>query len=260
MQQDVRQKISDNSAWLVGFNAEDNQVDTYSYDCNQLDPTFLKQNDWLENPPTAYAEQALRNLLGRISRNPNDIYSMVKRIFLLKTVNDKERLQGAVYDLFYCLGHRGQSLQKRVLQAVQDSFNQQEINFFSQGVSKEQAPTHGSMNRHSILHPGTWGGYDIVNKVTIPAAHPQAIQSPLEEAKDLLDQGNIQQATSILEKCLLDDPHDQEISDELVLIYRHMRDDKAIQRMLNKLANEDLDYRGDWLELIQKIQNEAATS
>ena len=259
MQQDVHQDAHDNDTLLVFCNTEEKQVHVHGYDVSELDPTFLKQNDWLEHPPVAIAEQALRNLLGRISRNPNDIYSMVKRVYLLKALNEKDELRNAVYDLLYCLGPRGQSLQKRILLSVRDILGQKDIDQLSKGVAALDKHQSEAIHKSAILLPGLWGETDIVNKDS-QTSTTQAGLSPLDDARHLLDQGDIQKAISLLENGLLSSPHDKEISDELYLIYKHMRNEESLTHMLDQLANEDIAYREHWQNLIKEIQNEAKSS
>jgi Flp pilus assembly protein TadD len=51
----------------------------------------------------------------------------------------------------------------------------------------------------------------------------------------LLDNGDLEGARTLLEEALLSDPTDTQIATELLLIYRHSRDDAAQAAMTAKL-------------------------
>ena len=224
----------------------------------EFDPSFLKQNNWLERPPVDCADLALRNLTGKISRNHRDIYSMVKRIYLLKALNEKNKLVSAVFDLFYCLQDKGKPLKGRIIHSIKKQFSEDELQFFSsQNISNNLHNASNKMLETSLLSEGSWGHRNIIRKKDDEVSRTVEL-SPLIEAKELLNQGEISEATNILEKCLLESPHDKEVSDELFLIYRHMRDVKSIRRMISQLEPLNVNYLNAWRELEEKLQSEAS--
>jgi len=68
--------------------------------------------------------------------------------------------------------------------------------------------------------------------------------------RDLLNSGQISQAQSILESALLAEPDNDDISDELLQIYRHTHDRSSCIQMLEKLSSSPLAGREKWIELM----------
>lgn len=255
MHQDVHNNLKEDDLLVIKSNAEQGSTSAGENYIAYSEPSFSKQNHWLEAPPIAISELALRHLSGQVTRNKHDLYSMVKKIYLLKAMKDQDRLASAVFDLLICLGDKGKALQKRILHSVQEQLDASHQLVQTSVSNTARVPE--SISQNSLFHRGIWGSTDIVSKDNQHIATPSN-QLPLEEAKDMLNQGDILGATAILEKALLENPQDEDISNELFLIYKHTHDHTAIERMLEKLKDKNVSYVSQWKELSQRLQKEAA--
>ncbi len=226
------------------------------------DPAFISQSHWLESPPLEQADTALRCLLGQISRNTNDIYSLVKRIYFLKALNKQDtntHLASAIYDLFLRLQSLGQPLKERILRTTQKQLSAEELDYFNQCINRPPpTPAPESMLCNSLFHNGLWGETKLISR-NISSTPDRPTITPLEEARELINHGDIETAMHILEEQLIKSPHDRAISEELYLIYQHMRDHTHIRRMINILADEHVDYIDAWLALEKEHKQETAT-
>lgn len=259
MQKDATEKLT--STTQSQFVSRDNETNSSTlFDAKMdIDVSFLKQNTWLQHPPVHMHEQALVALSGRISRNPNDLYSLTKRVYLLKALEQKERLLGAIYDLIHCLQHRGESLRLRVLSSVRDLVNPDEYEQLTQAHIRSSTTPYTPQYDYSLFCNGVWGSTHIVNKEqsNTPIA---PISSPLEEAKELLNQGEIEAAIRVLKESLQTSPSDQEVSNELYVIYAHMRDFAAIAQLRRFLDANHVPYPKQWVDMETKLRNEATRS
>ena len=224
-----------------------------------FDASFIKQNTWLQDPPVHLHEYALRALVGRISRNPQDLYSLVKRIYLLKALNQPEKLAGAVYDLFHCLQHRGASLRARILTTVHPLLSKHDYTHLTKMDAQPTRLYYPAPFEHALFNRGNWGSLNIVEKRNV-VTHTETSASPLNEAKELLNQGEIAAAIRILEDCLAKTPQDTEISHELFLIYTHMHNFNAIAKLRIFLDERSIPYPLQWAETEKKLRDKAARS
>ena len=257
MHQDVHKNLKENDLLVIKSNAEQGSTSPEENYIAYSEPSLSKQNHWLETPPTAISELALRHLSGKVTRNKHDLYSMVKKIYLLKAIQDQDRLASAVFDLFICLGNKGKALQKRILHSVREHLDASQQKVIAQATATNPSRLPDSILQTSLLHQGTWGNTDIISKDNQQTS-VVSNQLPVEEAKDMLNQGDILGATDILENALLLNPQDEDISNELYLIYKHTHDHIAIKRMLEQLKDQNIAYITQWEELSQQLQKEAA--
>ncbi len=259
MQQVVQQSLLSDHQRIVSC-TDPSSVSAFVLEEN--DPAFISQSHWLESPPLEQADNVLRCLLGQISRNNNDIYSLVKRIYFLKALNKQDtntHIASAIYDLFFRLKSLGLPLKKRILRSTQEQLSEDELTYFTHCISRPPpTPAPESILRNSLFHSGLWGETKLISKTMQATSNKSAI-TPLEEARELINYGDIETAMHILEEQLIKSPHDHAVSEELYVIYQHMRDHTHIRRMIDILSDEHVDYIDAWLALEKEQQKETAT-
>lgn len=164
----------------------------------------------------------------RIIRNPRDLLAHTRRILLALSGNRSALVYAALADLFAALGDKGADLRTGLLQKCRAA------------LTSEQA--------QALLAkpPVERGGSLIIRHRTI--AHPVKL-SVLEEARELLENGQVELAQYMLEQALPQDPSNLEITTELLEIYRRSQNTADAMRTLAAIEPLSDDARRLWNQL-----------
>jgi len=147
------------------------------------------------------------------------------------------------------LGNKGLPLRQRLLRQASHVISRENHHFLLSIFPNALAVTCDTPLHHlAVLSMGRMVEKEIVQQVR--AADALENETPIQIARDLLNSGQIIQAQEILESALLVAPDHQDISCELLQIYRHTQDRESCIQMLKKLSSETLAAREQWVELI----------
>lgn len=190
-----------------------------------VDPVFTYQRSGrLDAEYGADPVAAWRHLSSLVARDPLDLESQARRVLLSTQAPHRAQAFGALIDLFLALGDKGRGLRRTLLDAARSCLADDEHRFLL-------AHLDGGLSRRATL-PAATGS--VLDAAVIGNLHPVGQQrratqaaSRVEEAIELLDQGDLPAAQSLLEEVLLDDPDDTTALRELQAIYHHSRDDAA---------------------------------
>jgi hypothetical protein len=186
-------------------------------------------------PSPSHAERFLAFLKHAIFRRPNDLVAHVRRILIARAHRQKKIVGEALQDLFHVLGNRGQGLRKHllalcapfldeeILQRLQSPIPAVETNAIVIRLTNQKFPAHG-------------------------AQHSDA--SPVAEALEYLEDGQVTEARNLLEKQLMASPDDVAATRLLLDIYRRARDQHALTAMRSRLDPLP--------DLVRPLWNEAA--
>lgn len=222
-------------------------------DTDELELHFVTTGGWLVNPPVHMGEKAFNYLSTRIARNKYDLNSHVQKIVLAQALNHSEKTFDALLDLFIALGEKGLPLRTRMLTRAARNLPADQIAFFRNrlktGVnSTDIVPTATG----ALLSGGTWGNCTIIRKVE-SNRHQDQEDDPLTTARQLIDMGYIEDARLMLEEALITSPQHTEICDELLALYRHTRDKKNLDVMLDRLQDTPPANIERWQQLSEQL-------
>jgi len=150
-----------------------------------------------------------------IQRNPNDLKSHTRRIFLAMQHSEAKFLPGCLSDLFIILKNAGIKLKIRLLKASAPYLDKQEIIRFAKWIKADTDKEYryawapGSMLTDGLLES---------NKVLFTKEEsiaPENKLSAIEEAQSCMEYGQLDLAKKILEEALEQDKNNQAIKDEL---------------------------------------------
>jgi len=224
------------------------EPDSAHVDLSLLEPAFVPGKQWLKPPPVEIMDRVADHLAHKISRNPNDLNSHIQRIALCHEVGDNSLVYAAVLDLFIALGNNGVSLRTRMLQKVADLLSDEQRDFLNRGlVSGVNARDKMPSSRYSRLSKGVGGDLQLVDQSFTAA--PAAQYDTVEEARDLIDSGHIELAQKLLEEAMLAEPEREDVSSELLGIYRHTRHAHAMTSMMKQLGSTAFALENEWQEL-----------
>ncbi len=197
------------------------------------------------------------HLAHKISRCPSDLMSHVQRIALCHEVGDSELIYGAVLDLFIALGNAGVSLRTRVLQKVVDLLTPEQLDVLQKGlISGIRSGDRLPSSRYSRLSGGVTGSTSLVDSFD---GISRAEFEMIDEARDLIDSGHIELAQKLLEDALLGERNREDVSRELLGIYRHTRHKEALFSMREKLGDEYFALAEEWEELINSFATDKSS-
>ena len=230
-------------AWLWPPDNEESME--VSRDALAVEPSLLPESrrllrdfpfPGLEHPYLCHLEQ-------RIARNPRDLLSHVRRLYLANALGDTDAIAGALTDLFLVLGEEGQRLRERMLRLCQSNLEPEQLTFFrshlEHGLDGNEAMPATPQSRLSKRLLGT-------TKIVTRAETDNSVkQNPVQLARDSIANGHHDVAQAVLEGALESDPGDRQVSEALLALYSNLdlRDSftKTYTSMLGRhLASREL--------------------
>jgi len=206
-----------------------------------------------------FNEQAMAYLTHNVSRNPLDLQSHMQRIYLYMADFDGDKTYCAVLDLFIALENRGQPLRKRILQETRHFLKLQQYDALTRKIecglyAHEAMP----LAKTSVLTKSYIGHRKIVERITkeLPVS-PE--NDPIIEAGQYLEYGQIEEARTLLEGAVLEQPWRKDLQNDLLDIYRVTLDGKACDAMYERLADSFIPDHHAWMQTAEQILHNADT-
>ncbi len=193
----------------------------------------------------------LRHLEQRIVRNPRDLLSHVRRVYLASALGTDSRIAGALTDLFLVLGRDGRRLRRRLLDLTKDQLGPAHRQFFEASLdSGLEANEAMSDMPESRLSKGLLGTTSIVSR----ADDASDFDDPVQLALESISRGHDDLAQAVLEGALETDPGNMPVSEALLTLYagRGMRDD--FKKTYTALLGRRLACRDRWDELAHRFR------
>ena len=204
----------------------------------------------LERPYLMHLEQ-------RIARNPRDLLSHVRRLYLADALGDPDAVAGALADLFLVLGRHGKPLRRRVLKLVGTRLTADQVDFFEsrleQGLDASEAIPEIPQSRLSKRVEGTTR---IVFRSDRDAT---GTEDPVHLARDSIANGLYDVAQAVLEGALESDPGNREVCEELLDLYRDRDLRSSFFKTYTALLGRQLACRDRWDALARKYRSRASS-
>jgi len=185
-----------------------------------------------------------RFLARRVSRDPDNLHAHLQRIDLLTHGAEEAALFGALLDLFVALGNKGYALRKRMFMHTIGRLKLEHAKslrgWLDSGLlGSDELP----LAPFSILARSQKRSGEVVAK---SRASNQGDRDLVEEARDLIDSGQIDAARSAFEAALLENTADTRLSAELLQLYGHTQDSDSFLRMLERLHEVAPELAATW--------------
>ncbi len=223
-----------------------NTIDGGALDYGCVDLTFAGRHwsGWYTRMPAGLAAQATEHLGHRVSRAPHDLKVHLHRIIASHYSRQLESLYGALLDLFIVLDKKGFLLRQRLFNKFAASLPDDQSTALKQalmlGAGKLKSLPHSDRSRFS---KGVVGSINLVIKTGEPSEHQFSV---LDEARDLIDSGLIDDARMILEQAIIQQPDDQHTSRELLELYRYTKNTDAFAAIYAQLNDLPLALADEW--------------
>lgn len=227
--------------------------DAEPLDFAQVDLCFAdgRWKGWYTRLPARLAQGALDHLSHRVTRFPEQLSVHLYRIAVAWQLKRGEALYGALLDLFIVLDRRGFALRQRLLNKLTPCLTDAQRQALRQGLlfgisAVERLP--GSYS--SRFNPG------LVADCTVVVRTEQTIDArfdELEEARDLIDSGFLEEARLILEEAVLRRPQHEGLNRELLVLYRHTRNAQALHATRARLGRVKPALSQEWDALADSL-------
>ena len=225
------------------------QGEALAVEVSLLPPTRRLLRDFpvpgLERPYLSHLEQ-------RISRNPRDLLSHVRRLYLADALDDNDAVTGALADLFIVLGRQGQPLRRRLLNLVGAQLTTTQFAFFvahlEPGLDENEAMPEMPQSRLSKRVAGT------TCIVTRSDARAPDSDDPVRLARDSIAGGHVDVAQAVLEGALESDPGNAAVCKALLRLYEVMNLADSFFRTYTTLLGRQLACRDSWEQLAREFR------
>ncbi len=228
-------------------------IDSGAFDYGSVDLTFADKQwpGWYARMPGALVIQAVEQLSHRVSRTPHDLKVHLHRIIASHYSRQPESLYGALLDLFIVLDKKGFLLRQRLFNKFSVSLQEFQLTALKQtlvlGAAKLESLPHSRCSRFS---KGVVGSTHLVIKTGEPSQHQFSV---LDEARDLIDSGLIEDARMILEQALIQQPDDEHVSRELLELYKCTKNTYAFVAIYAQLNDHSLALASEWDVLAETL-------
>ncbi len=194
----------------------------------------------------------LRHLEQRISRNPRDLLSHVRRFYLADALGDLDAITGALTDLFLVLGQQGRQLRGRLLKLAGYKLTAEQRQFFDnhleRGLDSNEPIPQFAQSRLSKRVSGTTR---IVSRVKEDAS---SSIDPVQLARESISKGRYDVAQAVLEGALETDPGDRDVCAALLDLYSSRGLRRDFDKTYTTLLGRQLACRDRWDDLARRFR------
>lgn len=175
----------------------------------------------------------------QIMRRPNDLRLHMQRIHLSIDSLQKDKLPGALIDLFIILGEAGHALKQRCLSLTKDLLDDETRKMLESAVRRGIQPDDPDLSRYrgTVLSRGFSGTSTLVTR--LEQRQTSGYRNTYEEATARLEYGQLDEARRVLEDGVRQQIGDPRLLELLLEIYRRSGDVQAIEAMRVWLLDRD---------------------
>ncbi len=220
-----------------------------------LEPVFLSNKILAGLSKSKSAEKIVAFMAQQIVRNPSNLQLHLNRIHFYSQQNNREGIYGALLDLYSVLKEKGGPLRKRLLQNYYAQLKPEQRAVLSAWLSGKRDKNSSPLCvKESMLSDGRTGMLRLLIKQK--PRHEVQNRDVVEDARDLINSGQVGEATVLLKKALLINPRREDIGLELMIIYRHSRNYQAVEKILQSTKGLPLALRSRWEELAACLKSD----
>lgn len=184
-----------------------------------------------------------------VSRTRNDLRCHIQRLYLHINRQDAEAVYGALVDLFIILKETGRPLRERMLNVSRIILDDEKRQFLVRHLDKGITATDAiPPSKTSLFSKGLSGSNRLVIKLETREV-PQ--QDPLEEARDHIEYGQVDEARQVLEAAILEEPLRPILHHDLLEIYKSTKAKEQFLEMRRRINPDTNPAADDWQKLAE---------
>ncbi len=186
----------------------------------------------------------LTPLAYRVSQKPNDLARHLRRIVFCYQHNLQDALYSALLDLLIVLEGKGQALSRRLIYGCRASLDPR---CFQSLKTHSGNPARLPGNRYSLFTSGLCGTLQLLKQHKQPAAE----RDFLALANDCVEYSQLDEAMTILEQGLIDNPQREDAQSILLDLYKSTANQDRFSQTQRLFKMKQLPLSQDWQRLEQ---------
>ncbi|WP_411727828.1 FimV family protein [Methyloglobulus sp.] len=193
------------------------------------------------------AEKDLERLVFQVSKESSCLEAHMERIYYCFQNYLDEQLFGALVDLLVVLKRNGQALGKRMVIGSKSRLTENQFQVLTNHLdSKSSSMDLLPGSRYSVFTKGLWSATALLQ---LNENSNEEEYDPLALARDYVEFSQIDNAIHILEQAILVQPERMELHNELLLLFRSIRDEIRFNRTFEELSRKRLILPPEWKQL-----------
>ncbi len=197
------------------------------------------------------AQAKIKYLDYAVLRNPKDLRCHIQRISSHQANAHFEGLYGAMIDLFIVLGSNGSAIKERMLKHAGSLLNDDQRKTL-RGYSESSEAARAEFNwlplcQASLFSNGLIGNRQLVEVGDCLESNVRC-KDPLEEARECIEYSQVEQARRILEKAVLHNPSQADLSIELLDIYKSTQNVHGLRDLIEQFRKAGHKVPEVWLD------------
>lgn len=226
-------------------------------DIATLELGFFPRNSslWFRRFPDYLLDKSLVFLSHRVTCNSKDLVAHVHRVIAHYHAGSPNDLYGALLDLYITLGNKGFALRKRMYEKFAPYLQRDHRATLRKGL--QSGLKAGDSVPDSVISrfkPPNLGNVYLVEKLSDDVVRVDF--DALDEARDLIDSGFIDEARMLLEEILTSQPECEETNKELLDIYKYTKNKEDFFATKARLQAIPVALSGAWEALAEKFMTE----
>jgi hypothetical protein len=237
--------------WLIKANTAETEVLAQG-EASFTNPNFLESHGlrWERDEP-----ELDDHLSHAIATQPTQLLAHTRRIFLKYWKKDGDGLYSALVDLFLVLGQqKGYALRKRLLWGSRDRLSACHFQALRLWLNAAETPQEADIppaSQSLFLH-GVRGSLELVTLFEQMEYH----RDPLIEAREYIEFSQLEEARSLLEASVLQQPTRDDLLRELLELYNATRDTVHYLAMRAKLLSSIGRLPPYWIKFEDLLQEQ----
>lgn len=193
------------------------------------------------NEPTS-TESILNALTFRVSRKPRNLLSHLRRIYFCYQNALSEQLYAAILDFLIVLNGKGRKISLRLIQGSHSQLDHTQMSIFKHAVTY---PLDAPGNRYSLFTKGVLGTFRLMEV----SQRGQELRDYLALADDFIEFSQLDEAMSILELGLDEQPERQDLQAALLELYKSTESRERFNQKYEEIKAMSAPLIDDWQRL-----------
>ncbi|MGR9115068.1 MAG: type IV pilus assembly protein FimV [Gammaproteobacteria bacterium] len=210
-------------------------------------PFFIAPNEGLFNFVDQDPNHYLDGLVHEIKRKPARLITHIRRIYWCYGEQLTEHLFAALVDFLIVLNHRGKAISNKMVLGARSRLTPEQQKLLSDAlINTNNDASLLSGNRFSVFSKGLIGKTELIEKShdTAPSKH-----DPLQLAEDAVQYSQLDEAMSILENAIREQPDRLPLHHSLLELYRSTSARSRFEKLAAELAATEDVMPDEWKTL-----------
>ncbi len=200
----------------------------------------------LVNVENSHYDDELEKLVFLVTKKPKCLSNHTQRISYCFQKKLNEQLFAAIIDLLVVLNQQGHAISWRMVLGAKSRLSTKQFDELKNYLKSGYVDVNLlSGNHYSVFSKGFVG----VNKMIQQMEKEEQTNDPLTIALDHIEYCQLDEAKTVLEEAILQQPERQDLRLELCNLYKSTADSNRFHQMLARLTRQGVSITDDWNQL-----------